>query len=49
MPGDFNSHLGFLGTQPHNRNGEIILEMREELDYTILNGTPEYIGEITRS
>ena len=47
--GDFNGHVGFLGPQTLNRSGELVLEMTEELDYTILNGTPQCVGEITRS
>ena len=37
---DFNSHLGYLSPQPLNKNGELVLELIEEVDLTILNGSP---------
>ena len=47
--GDFNGHVGFLGPQTLNKNGDLVLEVAEELDYTILNDTLPCAGEITRS
>lgn len=47
--GDFNSHVGFQGPQPLNKNGELVLDMMEETNLTLLNGLPECTGEITRS
>ena len=38
--GDFNSHIGFLGEQPLNENGKLVLELMEGNDLTMVNDTP---------
>lgn len=47
--GDFNGHLGFIGEQNVNKNGNIVLDIAERYDYVILNGDPACIGEVTWS
>lgn len=47
--GDFNSHVGFLGPQSINKNGELLLELIDNNNLVMLNGHPDCIGEITWS
>ena len=45
--GDFNGHVGFLGTQPINKNGELLMELAEDNNLTILNGHVDCNGITT--
>ena len=45
--GDFNGHLGFLGTQQKNHNGERVLDLMETHSLQLLNGDMKCEGEIT--
>ena len=47
MLGDFNSHIGFLGSQKVNRNGELFLKFIENTSLIILNDDPKTEGLIT--
>ena len=46
---DFNAHVGFLGPQRKNRNGELLLNLTTENNLAILNGNPNTQGKITWS
>ena len=46
--GDFNGHIGFLGPQTLNHNGEKLLNLAEKWNLIILNGDSNCKGEITR-
>lgn len=46
--GDFNGHVGFLGTQDLNRKGEMMLEFAERWNMVILNADDKCEGEYTR-
>ena len=45
--GDFNGHIGFLGPQPMNKNGELMLDLINNNNLIILNGHADCKGEIT--
>ena len=45
--GDFNGHTGFLGPQPMNKNGDMMLDLIDKNNLILLNGHPECKGEIT--
>ena len=47
--GDFNGHVGFIGKQEVNNNGNIVLDMAEKFNLVILNGDPRCEGETTWS
>ena len=47
--GDFNGHLGFLGKQPLDRTGNLVLDIAEKYNMIILNGYPLCVGETTWS
>ena len=47
--GDFNAHLGFLGNQKLDVNGNLLLDIAEKYNLIILNGDPLCKGEITWS
>ena len=49
MVGDFNAHLGILGTQKVNDTGKKVLKMREEHNLNILNLDPRCKGVKTWS
>ena len=36
--GDFNGHIGFLGLQPINKNGELMLDLIDNNNLILLNG-----------
>ena len=46
--GDMNAHIGILGEQELNRNGEKLLNVMDECRLVLLNLDEECIGEITR-
>ena len=46
--GDFNGHLGYIGPQALNFNGENLLNIMEKWNLILLNGDNECVGEITR-
>ena len=48
--GDFNEHLGFIGAQQVNFNGQLIVKLMERWNLTLLNGMDcgGCIGENTR-
>ena len=41
--GDFNGHLGFIGTQQINFNGQLIMKLMEGLNLTLLHGVERQI------
>ena len=45
--GDFNGHVGFLGKQDKNNNGELILKIINEQDLLMMNIDAKCTGEIT--
>ena len=45
--GDLNGHVGFIGPQPINRNGKLILDLADTCNMNILNLDPDCTGEIT--
>ena len=45
--GDFNGHVGFLGPQEVNMNGEKVLHWITDKNLILLNGDPRCSGEIT--
>ena len=45
--GDFNGHIGFLGLQPVNKNGNRILDWMITFNLILLNGDANCSGEIT--
>lgn len=47
--GDFNGHLGFIGQQTVNYNGQIVLDFVTEQNLIILNDTPKCSGTYTWS
>ena len=47
--GDFNGHLGFIGDQPQNFNGKIVLDIMTEYNLILINGTEKCNGTITWS
>ena len=46
--GDMNAHVGFLGEQELNRNGERLLNLMDECRLIMLNLDDRCRGEITR-
>ena len=48
LVGDFNGHLGFIGAQQVNFNGQLIMKLMERWNLTLLNGMEGCIGENTR-
>ena len=46
--GDMNAHVGFLGEQVLNRNGEKLLNLMDECGLVMLNLDEECRGDITR-
>ena len=47
--GDMNAHVGFLGNQKLNRNGQILLNLMEEFNLIMLNDVQERSGTYTWS
>lgn len=47
--GDFNGHVGFLGKQEINKNGELIIDWMENYDLILLNNDSDCTGEYTWS
>ena len=45
--GDFNGHIGFLGPQPMNKNGELMLDLIDNNNLILLNGHADCKGEVT--
>ena len=45
--GDFNEHIGFLGPQPMNKNGELMLDLIDNNNLILLNGHADCKEEIT--
>lgn len=45
--GDFNGHLGFIGSQKLDTNGKMILELMETYKLILLNDVPECKGAVT--
>ena len=45
--GDFNGHVGYLGPDPTNKNGEILLDFIDKNNLIMLNGHADCKGEIT--
>ena len=45
--GDFNAHIGILGEQEINKNGEEVMKLMEEAGLIMLNMDDECTGEIT--
>ena len=48
LMGDFNGHLGFIGMQELNYNGQIVLQTMERYNLALLNGAEECQGTNTR-
>lgn len=46
--GDFNGHIGFLGPQAPNSNGEMMLDFMEEWNLSLLNADDRCEGMFTR-
>jgi len=46
--GDFNAHVGFIGEQRLNRNGELILNFMERWNLAMLNADDRCEGKYTR-
>ena len=47
--GDFNAHLGFVGPQELNWNGDMVLDLMEKYSLILLNADDRCNGIITRS
>ena len=47
--GDMNAHVGFIGSQRLNRNGQMLLNLMEEFNLIMLNDVQERIGTYTWS
>ena len=47
--GDFNGHVGFLGSQPPNKHGNRLLDFLEKWNLILLNADQRCTGEITRA
>ena len=47
MLGDFNGHIGFLGPQPMNKNGGLMLDLIYNNNLILLNGHADCRGEVT--
>ena len=45
--GDFNGHTGFLGPQPTNKNGELMLDLIDNNNLILLNRHADCRGEVT--
>lgn len=45
--GDFNGHVGFIGSQKVDRNGEMVIEWMSDYDLTLLNGDEKCEGQYT--
>ena len=45
--GDFNGHVGFLGPQKINKNGELLLDLIDKNNLILQNNHIDCIGEIT--
>ena len=45
--GDFNGHIGFLGLQPTNKNGKLMLDLIDNNNLILLNGHADCRGEVT--
>ena len=45
--GDFNGHVGYIGNQKLDKNGEIVLNMMEKFNLVLLNDDPKCKGETT--
>lgn len=45
--GDFNGHVGFLGPQEINKNGEKVIQWITDPNLMLLNADPQCSGEIT--
>ena len=46
--GDFNGHLGYIGVQPLNKNGQNVIKLINSYDLILINTDPMCKGEITR-
>jgi len=46
--GDFNAHIGFLGEQRQNNNGELLLNFMERWNLVMLNADDRCMGTYTR-
>ena len=47
--GDFNAHLGFIGEQETNYNGQLILDIMTERNMILMNDTDKCTGTTTWS
>lgn len=47
LTGDLNGHVGFIGQQKLDKNGQMILQTMEEHNLTMLNAHPNCHGETT--
>ena len=47
--GDFNGHVGFIGEQSLNYNGQFILDLMQNYDLLMLNADPNCTGQPTWS
>lgn len=47
--GDFNGHIGFLGQQKQDDNGELVLELMEKYGLVLINDDPKCTGCYTWS
>ena len=45
--GDFNAHIGLVGSQAVNANGNVVLDMMEKHNLALLNADLNCIGETT--
>ena len=45
--GDFSAHVGFIGPQNINRNGNLVLDVMETYNLSLLNADPNCSGTIT--
>lgn len=44
MLGDFNGHIEFLRTQKLDQEGQIVLDIIDNYNLTLLNAGPNYTG-----
>ena len=47
--GDFNAHLGFIGEQETNYNGQLVLDFMTERNMILMNDTDKCSGTTTWS
>ena len=45
--GDFNGHLGYIGTQKLDKNGRLVLDLTDKYNLIFLNDLPHCEGKVT--